>query len=374
MHILFFHTYEYSFEEWEKTGTFSRELEYFNKIIDNHNFKFTFVSYSDNSEIYYKKYFPNCEIVPVYSLSKKPRNKFIRFLHSIYLPFKLSKNIDFASIDLIKQNQLQGAWVSLILKFLTKKPLYIRTGYDVLTFKRKEKKPIYIKLFYYFLTQFSLMFCNLYSVTSKEDKKFLKKYFIFNKNKIIYLPNFIISQNFEKSKKIKEPIITIGRLEKQKNIDFLLKEFKNSNFHFEHYGEGSELQNLKHLAKVNNVKITFNKMVDNKKILEVLKEHTFFINCSFFEGNPKTVLEALSSGCVVFTSSNKNSLELIKNNENGFIFDLEPDNLRKKFDDIYNDKSLLSTISNNAYLSSKKFSLENIIVEETDYLNKIVKI
>ena len=40
-------------------------------------------------------------------------------------------------------------------------------------------------------------------------------------------------------------------------------------------------------------------MVDNKKILEVLKEHTFFINCSFFEGNPKTVLEALSSGCVV---------------------------------------------------------------------------
>ena len=218
------------------------------------------------------------------------------------------------------------------------------------------------------------MFCNLYSVTSKEDKKFLKKYFIFNKNKIIYLPNFIISQNFEKSKKIKEPIITIGRLEKQKNIDFLLKEFKNSNFHFEHYGEGSELQNLKHLAKVNNVKITFNKMVDNKKILEVLKEHTFFINCSFFEGNPKTVLEALSSGCVVFTSSNKNSLELIKNNENGFIFDFEPDNLRKKFDDIYNDKSLLSTISNNAYLSSKKFSLENIIVEEIDYLNKIVKI
>ena len=40
-------------------------------------------------------------------------------------------------------------------------------------------------------------------------------------------------------------------------------------------------------------------MVDNKKILEVLKEHTFFINCSFFEGN-QIVLEALSSG-VVFT-------------------------------------------------------------------------
>ena len=115
-------------------------------------------------------------------------------------------------------------------------------------------------------------------------------------------------------------------------------------------------------------------MVDNKKILEVLKEHTFFINCSFFEGNPKTVLEALASGCVVFTSSNKNTLELIRDNKNGFIFDLEPDNLREKFDDIFNDKSLLSTISTNAYLSSKKFSLENIIVEEVDHLDKIVKI
>ena len=50
-------------------------------------------------------------------------------------------------IDLIKQNQLQGVWVSLIFKFLTKKPLILRSGYDVLSFKLKEKK-LFIKLFF----------------------------------------------------------------------------------------------------------------------------------------------------------------------------------------------------------------------------------
>jgi len=374
MHILFFHTYEYSFKEWERTGTLSRELSYFHKIINEHGFKFTFVSYSDESEIEFKKFFPNCKIIPVYSLSKKPKNKLVRFLRSLYLPFQLSKMLDLSSIDLIKQNQLQGAWVSIILKFITRKPLYIRTGYDVLTFKVKEKKPIYIKLFYYFLTQFSLAFCNLYSVTSDVDRKFLKKYFIFNVNKIKYLPNFVLSENFENFNKNKEPIITIGRLEKQKNLSFLIEEFKNSDYHFQHYGEGSELQNLKQLAKSNNVKITFNKMIDNKKILEILKEHTFFINCSFFEGNPKTVLEALSNGCVVFTSSNKNSVELVQNNRDGFIFELEPNKLREKFDDVYNNRELVSTVSRNAYTNSKRFSLENIVIQEIDQLTQVVKI
>ena len=35
------------------------------------------------------------------------------------------------NIDIIKVNQLTGAWVGIILSIILKKPLYIRTGYDV---------------------------------------------------------------------------------------------------------------------------------------------------------------------------------------------------------------------------------------------------
>ena len=41
---------------------------------------------------------------------------------------------------MIKQNQLQGSWVAIIIKALLHKPLFTRTGYDVYKFCLEDKK------------------------------------------------------------------------------------------------------------------------------------------------------------------------------------------------------------------------------------------
>ena len=102
-------------------------------------------------------------------------NKLLRFVVSLYIPFVLKKILQFESIDIIKQNQLQGSWVALIFKLITKKPLITRTGYDVLTFKKKERKSKFIVLFYKLLTKICLRQSSIYTVTSNVDKQFLKK-------------------------------------------------------------------------------------------------------------------------------------------------------------------------------------------------------
>ena len=58
-----------------------------------------------------------------------------------------------------------GSWIAIILKFIIKKPLIVRTGYDLLEFSIKENKSL-LKITYYLLTYFSLFFCDKYFVSS----------------------------------------------------------------------------------------------------------------------------------------------------------------------------------------------------------------
>ena len=51
--------------------------------------------------------------------------------------------------------------------------------------------------------------------------------------------------------------------------------------------------------------------------------NNFFVSTSKFEGNPKSVLEAMSKGCIVIASNIENHRELITNEENGYLI---PDN------------------------------------------------
>ena len=75
---------------------------------------------------------------------------------------------------MIKTNQLMGSWIGIMLKLIFAKPLIVRTGYDLFRFSIYEKKSLIKKIFYYILTQFSILFSDLYLVTSRTDKDFLK--------------------------------------------------------------------------------------------------------------------------------------------------------------------------------------------------------
>ena len=86
-------------------------------------------------------------------------------------------------------------------------------------------------------------------------------------------------------------ILMVGRLEKQKNYEFILKEFKNSDFTIEIYGEGSDMDYLKILSDKYKTNVVFKKIIPNSEMENLLNKYKFFISCSKFEGNPKSVLK-----------------------------------------------------------------------------------
>ena len=318
VHIVYFFTYGYSLKSWESAGILSRELKIFDKLIEDFGLKFTFVTYGNHKDKEFNLN-KNIKIVPIYSLIKKSENKYKNLFRSFKVP-KLLKN-EIGNFDVIKQNQLLGCWVSILLKLNSKKPLYTRTGYDMFLFSLKEKKSIFKKISYYLLTQLALIFSNIYSITNNLDSLFLKKYFLVNKNKLVIRPNWVSNENHKNFKsRYENKILSVGRLEKQKNFEYLIKCLVNTNLTLDIVGSGSEKENLEKITENLSVDINFLGTVENNQLLKLMTEYKYFVSSSLFEGNPKAILEAMASGCVVIAKEIPNNVEIINNKVNGILF------------------------------------------------------
>jgi len=374
MNVALFFTYDISLQKWSELDILEREIKLYNKI-SNDNVKYTFVTYGNYSDYEFSNNLKNIEIIPIYSHIKKHKNRLIRFLLSITIPFRIKKKLK--HIDILKTNQLMGSWIPIILKFLLRKKLIIRTGYDLFFFSIKEKKSIIKVFFYFLLTQVSLLSADKYIVTSKSDYKFLCKWFFLNKKKLMIIHNYVEESDFftiEKRNDLK--ILAVGRLEKQKNYKKIIKFVGNSKFELDIFGVGSMEKELKEYAEskgLNN--INFLGSLNHNYLLDVYKKYKFYILLSDFEGNPKTLIEAMSRGCIPIVSNTKHLTEIIEDGFNGIVVsDTSEVSIERFFVSKGINKEKLNTISNNAYeYAINNFSLKNIITKELELYSSLMK-
>ena len=368
MKILVLFTYKNSLSTWKSSGIINRELSYYKNLSENNSIEYTFLTFGDNSEHQYLKSYQNFSVIPIYEYIKKSDNSFKLFLRTLKLPFLIKEQLK--DISLIKTNQLNGSWIAILLNLITKKPLLIRTGYDAFIFSIKDKKSFFKKVLYYLLTQISLIFSDLYTVTSKDDYEFIKKKYLFNKSKIKVRPNWVdINQNMKYENRDNLRIITVGRLVMQKNYNYLIKEFSNSNHTIDIVGDGPEKIKLENLAKTLNTKVNFLGNLPHKDLMNILSSTKYFISTSLYEGNSKVLLEALASGCLVFATDIKNNSEIITHEQTGILFKLKEGELVNSFNK-YSKSDDSKDISGNAILHiSKNYSLSMVSSREySDYI------
>ena len=332
---------------WRDSGNLEKELEYFEYQNKKYNHEFVFITYGDASDKKVIKNYEYIEIIPIYDYLLKPNNKLLRYVNSIKIPFIL-KNIT-GRFDVIKQNQLLGSWVAIIFKLITRTPLIIRTGYDMFTFSRHDKKSLLLQALYYLLTQISILFSNSYTVSSSIDKEFLNKTFLCSSKKIKIVPNWIDNINFiDFKKRYQDRILCIGRLESQKNFEHLIKSFKDSEIQIDLYGEGNQKKLLLELAKSYNVKVNFLGVLPYSSLKKIYSEYKVFVSTSLFEGNPKTILEAMAAGCVIVASNNPNNKEILSNKIDGILFSFE-DDLKLIVENLFQDEDYLQKLSESSY-------------------------
>ena len=367
MNIVVFLTFGVSIKDWKESGLLQREILLYQQISSTSDINFTFITFGDSED---ENYLNGHKIIPYYKYNKYYKNKYITVLQSLLFTFKLKKLI--AQPDLIKTNQLLGSWMAILYKLITKKPLIVRTGYDLYRFSLHENKTRLKKSLYYTLTQLAIIFSDAYLVTSYSDKKFLDLNFFKTKNKLQILPNWVedkITNTVTKIEKRHEnKILAVGRLEEQKNFSALIRLLSSKDFHIDIVGTGSLKNSLALEAKEYGVKVNFLGKKNYNELIKMYPDYRLYVSTSLFEGNPKSTLEAMGAGCVAIVSNIENNSEIIENKITGFLHNFH--NLVELIEQNMNNIDALERISKKATEKIKNNnSLDIISKKEIEIYN-----
>lgn len=301
-----------SLKQWHDSGSLKREMYIYEQILKFGYFEeIVFFSYSTKPHIEKSLLGKNMAVVT------KPRiffGKIGDWLYSflfIFINYKLVKYI-----DIFKSNQILGAWGLVALR-LFRTPYVARGGYSLTYFKEKSHvSGLKIQL-YRFLENITFKYAAGIIVSSNHDIQRIREEF---RGKVSVIKNYVDTNNF--SNRIpwalrKKSIVFVGRLEPQKNLISLLKCSSLCNFEsIEIVGDGSLVQSLKQMPSpcIKN----FHGSLRQNEISDILNESKFFILPSLYEGMPKTLLEAMSAGCLCI-GTDVTGIDEILNESKGVI-------------------------------------------------------
>jgi len=202
--------------------------------------------------------------------------------------------------------------------------------------------------------------------SSEYEKQILEKIFTFKEIKVI--PLGIDSSKFTRKSKRKQKIKTIlyvGRLEKYKGIDHLIKAIhllkRDNDVHLKIIGDGPYRRNLEYFVEklnlTNNIvflgKRNLSEIVDEYYKAEVL------VSPSLHESFGLVLIEALKSGLDVLSTPVGEAPFLIRNNMIlGLKIPLDSKDIAKKLKNLIDNKTGLNNVINNRLLN--RYSYDSI--------------
>lgn len=209
--------------------------------------------------------------------------------------------------------------------------------------------------------------------TVEASKYFLKR--IRKKSTIIFNP---VSENFYciTPSKNKKNIITVGRLEPQKNHKLLIDSFEkicdkfpNDDLFF--YGDGSLKAELENYVETKKMSHRIHFMGNVNLIENVLRDAKVFVLSSDYEGMPNALMEAMAAGvaCVSTDCPCGGPKTLISDNSQGLLVPCNDVNAMALA-----IKNILSSdyqqIGCNARHRAKEFKTDKVLKEWENYLLK----
>ena len=201
---------------------------------------------------------------------------------------------------------------------------------------------------------------DLIIISNNYEKKFINKIFRINQKKIRVIPNYIDINRFKpiSVEKKEKSILFIGRLNEFKNLDNLIESFIYlDDFSLDIIGNGelkSSLINKVEKLKLQS-KIKFLGTIPNSKLPEIINQYSIFILPSNMEGNPKTLLEAMSCGIACIGTNNPGINQIITHRKNGYLCNFDSKSIANAIKIVNNNIDLKDFIGKNA----RQYIIEN---------------
>jgi len=323
MQLALFFTRNISLKLWLDTGLCDREKQLYEEHLRRGHFrKVYWLTYgTDDAEIASElktagRLHPDIIVLPM------PRffyGKCGKLLYTFLMPLFYHNQLKTA--DILKTNQMDGSWSAIIAKWLYKKPVIVRTGWTVSLNIQRQGKSKLKRSIYEWIENFAYHHATIAAIASNQNKQYICSKYHIPQEKVRVLHNYVNTAFFHPidCEKYNDRLVFVGRLMPPKNLFNLLEAVSKTTLTLDIYGEGDLRNQLEHKAKQLNIKVNFMGVVPNRQLPEILNRYQYFILPSFYEGMPKTLLEAMACGLVCIGTNVEGTNEVIEDGVSGYL-------------------------------------------------------
>ena len=323
MILALFFTRGMSLRRWVESGLFEREKLIYEEHLNKGNLqKVIWITYgSDDLSLALKlqqegRLHAGVDVLP---MPKAFKGYYGTLSYSFTAPMIHARQL--AKADILKTNQMDGAWTAVIAKKMFRKPLIVRTGY-MWSSMDTTLNPKKLKIrFRSMVENLSYHITDVAEVAGPADAKLLVSRYGVPESKIHILPNYVDTRIFRPrpGRKYRKRLVFVGRLSHQKNLANLLTAAGITGFGVDIYGTGPLRPELESLVKTKGLNVRFHAPIPNSEIAIILGKYRFFILPSLFEGTPKSLIEAMACGLVCLGTDVPGTRDLLTDGETGLL-------------------------------------------------------
>ena len=187
-------------------------------------------------------------------------------------------------------------------------------------------------------------------------------------------PEEMIQNKRKENKKFK--ILFVGRPTLSKGIQYLIETLKKLQFPWELSIAGEIPEKPYEISKkmdkfFKDDRCKFLGQISNQQVKQEMTKSHVFLFPSLYDGFGQVLLEAMSCSLPIISTYNTGANDIIENGKNGFLTNIrDVNNTNDILHNLYQNEEFRLNISENSYLTSKKYSwqkyekkLENFLVE-----------
>jgi len=368
--LTLFFTTGMSLRAWEENGSFDREMALYHLLAQELSVDMVTYGGSYDGQLHEK-------IKPVTPL---PLHWYWRWQDARFalpeLIFKYHSRL--TKTVILKTNQIKGSELALIAKKIYKKKLYLRSGYLLSEFTEKQTDDKKIITKARRLEREAFLDCDIASVTTQRQKDFVLDRYPIKAEKINVVPNYVLTDVFcPKPGALKKfDLIFVGRNSGQKNIDGLLTALKylreqGVKVRTALVGVGKSME-LKKKAEEMGLAISTFERVPMRELSTLMQESRIYILPSLYEGHPKTLLEAMSSGLPCIGTQVTGIKEEISHEKTGWLTDSDPKAIAAAIMKVLESQELQKKLGENARKDVvKKYALKVVAEKELAIIEQL---
>ncbi|MCK4591932.1 glycosyltransferase family 4 protein [Candidatus Parcubacteria bacterium] len=188
-----------------------------------------------------------------------------------------------------------------------------------------------------------------------------------------------LSEKYNLSKK-ENIILYVGRIAKEKNIQFVVRSFKLIKEKVENVklfiiGSGNEVDNLKKLCSSLDISgsVVFTGVLKRRDVIKAYNSADVFAFSSLTETQGLVIYEAIASGLPVVAVYDEPFKEIVIDGYNGFLVSENTEDFSKKIIYLLRNKPVLDKFSfNSQKISREKLDIKNQVEKTIKFFNFII--